>query len=132
MKTTTKEQECWPSAEEKARSVAQAKALREQAKKGGLRFEAYLPPALANWLLDLIERGEFFDPSEAAFVILGEHQELEPHADLRRELLKRMVQSAIDDPRPGIPGEEVFERLREKLEGPQPEPAVWKRSSEQS
>jgi hypothetical protein len=129
MKTTTREQACWPSAEEKARSVAQAKALREQAKKGGLSFEAYLPPELADWLLGLIERGEFLDPSEAAFVILGEHQELEPHADLRRELLKRIVQSSMDDPRPGIPAEEVFEELRKELEGPQPEPAVWKTSS---
>jgi len=37
--------------------IAQARALREQAGKGGLRFEAYLPPDLAEWLLDLIERG---------------------------------------------------------------------------
>jgi hypothetical protein len=39
--------------------IAQARALREQAGKGGLRFEAYLPPDLAEWLLDLIERGVF-------------------------------------------------------------------------
>jgi hypothetical protein len=35
----------------------------------------------------------------------------------------------MDDPRPGIPAEEVFEELRKELEGPQPEAAVWKRSS---
>jgi antitoxin ParD1/3/4 len=120
--------EGWPSAELKVRSVAQAKALRKQAKKGGLRFDAYLPPWLAEWLTGLVERGTFLDPSEAVFVILGEHQDLEPHADLRRELLKRRLKSAIDDPRPGISGEELSKRLRRKFAKPQPEPAVWRRS----
>src|SRR6266853_4439904 len=69
--------------------IAQARALREQAGKGGLRFEAYLPPGLAEWLLDLIERGVFADPSEAVFVLLSQHHDLESHADLRTELLRR-------------------------------------------
>ena len=120
--------EGWPTAEEKARNIAQAKALREQARQGGLRFEAYLPSGLAEWLLGLIEQGVFADPSEAVFVILGEHQDLEPHTDLRRELLKRTLQAAIDDPRPPIPHEEVFEHLRKIIEAPRPEPAVWRRS----
>ena len=68
-------------------ATAQARALREQARKGGLRFEAYLPPGLADWLLDLIERGVFADPSDAVFIILGEHRDLEPHSDLRLEVL---------------------------------------------
>jgi hypothetical protein len=46
-------------------AIEQAKALREQARAGGLRFEAYLPPDLAEWLLDQIGRGVFVDPSEA-------------------------------------------------------------------
>jgi antitoxin ParD1/3/4 len=115
------------SAEEKAKSAAQAQALRKQAQEGGLRFETYLPPQLADWLLELIERGVFSSPDEAAFVILGEHRELEPHADLRHELLKRMIQSSIDDPRPGIPAKEFFEKMRQKFAAPLPEPAVWKR-----
>jgi antitoxin ParD1/3/4 len=115
----------WPSAEEKAKSAAQAKALRTQAEKGGLRFSAYLPPGLADWLLGLVEKGIFHDPSEAVFVILGEHRDLEPHADLRRELLSRTLQAAMDDPRPGIPAEEVFKKLKETR--PLPEPAVWKK-----
>ena len=116
----------WPSAEEKAKNVAQAIALREQAKSGGLRFSVYLPPGLAEWLLGLVEKGTFIDPSEAVFVLLQEAQELEPHHDLRQELLNRMLQTAADDPRPGIPAEEVFERLREKWVSP-PEPAVWEK-----
>ena len=75
----------WPSAEQKAKNVAQAKALRVQAEKGGLRFSAYLPPGLADWLLGLIEKGTFDNPNEAVFVILGEHQDLEPHTDFRRD-----------------------------------------------
>ena len=107
--------------------IAQARALREQAGKGGLRFEAYLPPDLAEWLLDLIERGVFSDPSEAVFVILGEHREIEPHADLREELLRRTVQAAIDDPRPSLSGNEVETQLRELADTPLPEAAIWRK-----
>jgi antitoxin ParD1/3/4 len=107
--------------------AAQARALREQARNGGLRFDAYLPPSLAEWLLELIERGIFADPSEAVFVILGEHRDLEPHADLRREALKRSVQASIDDSRPGYSADEIKEHLR-KLSAQRSAPAEWKRS----
>jgi hypothetical protein len=126
-KPKAKQDDVWPSAEQKAKSKAQAKALRKQAKKGGLRFDAYLPPGLAEWLLGLVERDVFLDPSEAVFVMLGEYQELESHADLRRELLKRRLESALNDPGPGIPAEDVFKRLRKKFASPMPEPAQWKR-----
>jgi antitoxin ParD1/3/4 len=116
----------WPSAAEKAKNIAQAKALRAQAEKGGLRFSVYLPPGLADWLLGLVESGIFHDPSEAVFVILGEHRDLEPHTDLRRELLSRSLQAAIDDQRPGIPAEHVFKELRELHASPL-EPAVWEK-----
>ncbi|MEQ1706397.1 MAG: hypothetical protein ABL867_10580 [Rickettsiales bacterium] len=42
------EQNDWLSAEEKAKRITQAKALRKKAKNGGLRFNAYLPPLLHN------------------------------------------------------------------------------------
>ncbi len=98
--------DAWESPESKAKLMAQARALRDQARAGGLRFEAYLPPRLAEWLLAHIEHGTFRDPSEAAFVMLGEQQELEFH--------------------PGAPAEEVFERLRKSFEEPLPAPAVWR------
>ena len=63
------------------------------------------------------------------FVILGEHKELAPHADLRRELLKRSIEAAADDPRPGISGEEIKAELREKRKAPLPEPATWEKRS---
>src|SRR3984893_4356331 len=107
--------------------IAQARALREQAGKGGLRFEAYLPPDLAEWLLDLIERGIFADPSAAVFVMLGEHRDLEPHDDLRHELLQRTVQAAIDDPRPSLSVIEVKALSRERADTPLPEAAIWRK-----
>lgn len=110
-----------------ARTVAQVSALMAQAQQGGLRFEAYLPPDLAVWLLGLIERGVFASPSEAVFVMLGEQRDMEPHGDLRQEVLRRSLLAAMDDPRPGIPAEEVFEKLRQRLSEPLPEPAKWQR-----
>lgn len=111
-----------------AEGIAQARVLREQARRGGLRFEAYLPPDLADWLLGLVESGVFTDPSEVVFVICTEHRDLAPHADLRRELLGGVLQAAADDPRPSVPAEEVFKKLRNKFERPLLEPAVWKRT----
>jgi Arc/MetJ-type ribon-helix-helix transcriptional regulator len=109
--------------------IAQARALREQAGKGGLRFEAYLPPDLAEWLLELIERGVFADPSEAVFVMLGEHRDLEPHDDLRHELLQRTVQAATDDPRRSLSGDEVEKHFRELSAAPLPEAAIWRKTT---
>jgi hypothetical protein len=67
----------WDAADRKAGAV-HAAALKAQADAGGLRFEPYLPPDMAVWLLGLIERGSFMDPSEAVFVMLGEQQEPSP------------------------------------------------------
>ena len=108
--------------------IEQAKALREQARGGGLRFEAYLPRGMAEWLLDQIERGVFIDPSEAVFVMLTEQRDLEPHADLREEILRRSDQAAMDDPR-RIPHEEVVEKMRVLAATPRPAAATWRRRS---
>jgi hypothetical protein len=75
----------------------QAKALREQARAGGLRFEAYLTGDQADWLLERVERGMFVDPSEAVFAIVQNFRELEPHRDLRNELLGRMLDASAAD-----------------------------------
>jgi len=119
--------EMWPTPEQKEACIAQAKALRKQAAKGGLRFEAYLPPQLAEWLLERIEKGVFLDPREAVFVLLGEYEDFEPHTDLRQELLRRRLDAAINDPRSSIPAEQVVIELREKMAAPRPEAAVWTR-----
>jgi antitoxin ParD1/3/4 len=116
--------ELYDAAERRA-GAAHAAALKEQAEAGGLRFEAYLPSDLAVWLLASIARGDFMDPSEAVFVMLGEQQDLAAYPDLRRELLRRTIEDAANDPHPGFSAEEVFTRIRAKLATPRPPAAVW-------
>jgi len=119
----------WRTPDDRARDVAQAKALREQASKGGLRFEVFLPSRLAEWVLDFVERGVFVDPTEAVFVMLGQSMDLQPYDDLRMEILKRSVEASINDPRPPIPLDEVVKKIAERMAEPSPEPAVWCRNT---
>jgi antitoxin ParD1/3/4 len=86
---------------------------------------------LAEWGLDFVERGVFTDPREAVFVILGEHKDMEPHADLREENLRRSLEGATNDPRPPIPGEEAMAQIARELAEPRPEPAVWRQRGKQ-
>src|SRR3546814_1144739 len=115
----------------------QAKALREQARAGGLRFEAYLPGDMADWLLAQVERGHFVDPSEAVFAIVQNFIEMEPHRDLRDELLRRILDESVarglEDVKAGRvrPADEVFDELRRELAKPRPEPARWQKRSEE-
>lgn len=112
------------SEEQIATARSQARNLRDQACKGGLHFEAYLPPELASWVLDMVERGVFISPSEATFTIFGEHKELEPHRDLRKELMHRRLQAALDEPGPTYTWEEVRERIEQSLAKREPT-ASW-------
>ena len=96
---------------ERRAGAAHAATLKAQAAAGSLRFEAFLPSEFAVRLLDLIEKGVFKDPSEAVFVMLGDKQDLAAYPDLRRELLRRTVEAAANDPRPAIPAEVVFAAL---------------------
>lgn len=115
----------WRSPEEREADIRQARLLMDQASAGGLRFESYLPPGLAEWILCFVERGTFVSPSEAVSVMLQEQRDLEPHPDLRRETLKRSIEAAINDPRPRLSHEEVFAFLDVKFAAPRPKPAVW-------
>ncbi len=108
-----------------AYNVAQAKALRAQAEKGGLAFEAWLPPQQALWILDLIEHNKYGDPGEAVFNLLGEAQDLAPHDDLRKELLKRSLDAALNNPGPVVPIEACVPDMLSRMGGSQPEPAEW-------
>jgi antitoxin ParD1/3/4 len=115
----------WPTPEEDAFNAAQVQALRDQVAAGGLRFESYLAPRQAVWLLDMIEKGVFVDPAHAIGVIVNEARELEPHHDLRSELIKRMITASIGDPRPGLTAEQVFAELNARMAVSRPEPARW-------
>ena len=44
----------WPPKDMEDWAKQQAQSIRDAASDGGLRFHAYLPPALALWLLDRI------------------------------------------------------------------------------
>jgi hypothetical protein len=105
-------------------------SVRRQAAEGGLTFEAYLPPGLAEWVLSLVEQEVFHSPAEAVFVAMQSFRELDDHPDVKQELLHRIIQKSLDSVEEGggIPAEDVMERLRKALEGPKAEPAVWDKS----
>ena len=90
----------------------QAGQLRESAAKAGLRFDAYFVPTVADWALGEIEKGRFASPGEVVFIAMQVFRELEAFPDLKAELLRRTVQQSLDDPRPAIPAEEVFESVK--------------------
>jgi antitoxin ParD1/3/4 len=100
-------------------------SVRRQAAEGGLTFEVYLPPSLAEWMISLVEHEVFHSPSEAVFVAMQSFRELDDHPDLQQELLNRAIQKGIDSVEEdgGMPAEEVMERLRKEMEGPRGK--VW-------
>lgn len=105
--------------------AAYIRTIRDQTHLGGLRFEAYLPPALAEWLLARIESGLFTSPAEAVFVLFTEHRELERYPDLRDEMLRRSCEALLEDRRAPIPLAVFEERLARLREAPQSAPARW-------
>jgi antitoxin ParD1/3/4 len=109
-------------------------SVRRQAAEGGLRFEAYLPPGLAAWVIGLVEQEIFHSPSEAVFVAMQSFRELDQHPDLQRELLERTLRNRVASAEGdgGMPAKEVLARLRNATEGPQAEPAVWDTSLDRS
>jgi len=78
-------------------------SVRRQAAAGGLRFEAYLPPDLAEWVIGLVEQEVFHSPSEAVFVAMQSFRELEDHPDVKQELLARIIQTRVDAVEDGVP-----------------------------
>lgn len=93
---------------------AEQRRIRAHILARGMTFKVFLPESLANWLRKKIRAGVFHDPAEAAFVAFQDLHELDRHPKVRRELLKGMLQAAIEDPRPGIPAEKVAAKLRSK------------------
>ncbi len=108
--------------------IAQAQELREQAKSGGLRFEAYLTPEIAVWVLEMVEKGIFIDPSEAVFVYMDEAKEIDEHEDLKQDILKKRIEAALENntDKKRYSAEEIKERLQETKEK-MTEPATWKK-----
>ncbi len=118
----------WLENEETAHSrIEQARNLKSVAAESGMRFNAYLPPDLAKWVLNQVENGMFIDPSEAVFCFIKQAKELAPHSDLKEELLRRQLAEAAKG-KP-IPLEEVEARMEEKRERYKtaPKPARWQK-----
>ncbi len=123
------ENKCWMEDDAAAqRRIDQARALKEQARSGGLRFEVYLTPGLAEWVLEMVERGDFIDPAEAVFVSMQTMHEMEPHEDLKRALLSRRIQAGIVSGDAGEPVtmDELMARIREDEARAMPS-ARWKK-----
>ncbi len=120
----------WIENEETAKQrVEQAKKLKEQVKKGAsLRFEAFLTSRQAEWVLDMVEKGDFLDPSEAIFVFMQQAQELDEHDDLKLELLKKSIDEGLADVEAGrtVPLEDAFRKIEEKAQN-RPKPVVWEK-----
>lgn len=105
-------------------AAAQAQSLMAEAAKGGLRFEVWLSPERAAWVLERIIAGEFIDPCEAAFVAFGEAIELDRHPKVRRALLEAMIVAAMEGPT--VEAKQAMAEIKAKLnERGSCEPAVW-------
>ncbi|CAN7607212.1 hypothetical protein [Pararhizobium sp. LjRoot238] len=109
-----------------AANKAQAADLRPQAAERGLRFEGYLVPSVAEWVLAEVEQGRFRDPSEAVFVAMQVFMEMQSYPDLREELLRREIRKSLADEGPTLSGEEVLANLKERMKraGGQ-KPPMW-------
>jgi hypothetical protein len=83
--------------------------IRAHIKARGMTFEMFLAESLATWLRAKLAAGVFSDAKEAAFVAFQHLQELEEHPDVRKQLLKAVIEDALNDPRPAIP---IEQRLR--------------------
>lgn len=113
--------------EEAARlRIQQVQSLKQQSQTGGLEFRAYLPPRLAEWVLDMVGKGIFVDPSEAVFVFMGQAKDIEPHEDIKREILRRRLEQAEN--RKTYTSEEVKEYLEERAKY-RTDPAIWNKIS---
>jgi antitoxin ParD1/3/4 len=81
--------------------------IRANVRARGMTFEVFLPDSMADWLRAKIAAGVFKSPGEAAFVAFQDLQDLNRHPAARQALLTAMMEAGVNDPRPGIPIEEV-------------------------
>jgi antitoxin ParD1/3/4 len=73
-------------------------------------------PAMKRTLEERVASGQFASASELIREALRVWQKLEDEHQERLASIRARIQKSIDDPRPGIPAEEVFDRLKEMHE----------------
>ena len=71
-----------------------------------------LPANLARAVRQKVESGAYASNSEVIREALRAWQEREMDRDQRLARIRQDIEEAINDPRPSIPAEEVFARLR--------------------
>lgn len=122
----------WFETEETAQKrIEQARSLKERACTGGLKFQAYLAPEIALWVLDKIEHNIFIDPGEAVSEYMKQAKDIDPYDDIKAEILKRILLEAEDDIRHGqiYTAEEVWQQIEDLRENAT-KPAVWVKISQ--
>ena len=79
----------------------------------------------------MVENGDFHSPGEAVFVMMGLAKQLDPHQDLKEEILRRELDKRINDSQGTkyYSHEEVkarMEKVKEELKN-RPDPPVWEK-----
>ena len=75
-----------------------------------------LPPEMAAIVRHAVEAGEYSSNSEVIRDALREWNHKRALQQQEVEELRRMWQQAIDDKRPGVPADEVFDRLERRYQ----------------
>ena len=89
--------------------------VRRKIRERGLTFSVFLPEGIADWVKARVADGTFQDPSEAAFVAFQRFIELWDHPEVEEQLLLAVLDKRKNDPRPGIPAEQVFAEMEAKI-----------------
>jgi hypothetical protein len=106
--------------------VEQARSLKGQAEKGGLKMEIWLDSCSALWILNKIEEGVFMDPAEAVQVYVGQAREIDPYPEVKRQILNCFIQNGIESGvAEGVSAHEFMGELLKESEYDCADPAVW-------
>ena len=89
--------------------------VRRKIRERGLTFEVFLPEGMADWVKEKVAAGVFTDPAEAAFVAFQSFIDLYEHPEIEKQLLKAVLEDSMNDPRPGIPADQVLADLDAKM-----------------
>jgi hypothetical protein len=107
--------------------AAQARALFAQAASDGLRFEGYLPPPLATWILKKIAERVFPSPEAAILAIVSDHVQLDRLERLRQLMMERSLARSNGRPVPVQTLEDVAQEVVDEADRAGV-PAYWHRN----
>lgn len=81
------------------------------------KLSVTVTPAMAKLIREKVENGSFGSASEVVRAALRAFQrEEEEHAE-RIASIKARLKTSVEDPRPPMPMEEAFDRVRQHIEG---------------